>query len=407
MPKAVISKAEIKETNTRITRSGNNTGSIRKRNNGSWEARVTVGRDTRTGRQVQKSIYGQTKKEVRQKMQQLIIDVDNGKYHEPNEMTVQEWMKEWLEVFCKNKLKQYTYTSYNTIIRTHINPNIGKVRMEVLRGIDVQRMYNRFADAGMAPKTIKNIAAVMHKAFSIAMKQDIIDSNPCDKAEVPTVQRKEIKPLTDADIPEFLKAIIGHPMENAFALCLFAGLREGECLGLSWSQIDFEKGTITVSQQLQKEKVKGGKYFIAPFTKSNRPRTLMPPMIAFEYLKAERKRQLSNQLAAGMLWDNKDNLVFTNEQGRHLAIFTFYAAFKKIVASIGRPDARPHDLRHTAATVAIASGADVKSVQNMLGHATASFTLNVYAHTSERMMADTASRVQGYYNSLKSGKKGY
>ena len=133
----------------------------------------------------------------------------------------------------------------------------------------------------------------------------------------------------------------------------------------------------------------------------------MPPMIAFDYLKAKRKRQLANQLAAGTLWDNADNLVFTNELGRHLAIFTFYNAFKKIVASIGRPDARPHDLRHTAATVVIASGADIKSVQSPLDHATASFTLNVYAHTSERMMADTASRVQGYYDSLKSGLKGH
>jgi len=262
-------------------------------------------------------------------------------------------------------------------------------------------MYNELTDAGKAPKTIKNIAAVMHKAFNNAIKQDLINSNPCDKAEIPSAPRKEIKPLVDAEIPMFLTAIQGHPMENAFALCLFAGLREGECLGLSWSQVDFDKGTITVSQQLQKEKVKGGKYFIAPFTKSNKSRTLMPPMIAFDYLKAERKRQLANQLAAGTLWDNSDNLVFTNEIGRHLAIFTFYNAFKKIVASIGRPDARPHDLRHTAATVAIASGADIKSVQSLLGHATASFTLNVYAHTSERMMADTASRVQGYYNSLK------
>lgn len=92
--------------------------------------------------------------------------------------------------------------------------------------------------------------------------------------------------------------------------------------------------------------------------------------------------------------------MFTDETGAHWAIHTFYTRFKKIVASIGRPDARPHDLRHTAATVAIASGADVKSVQDMLGHATASFTLNVYAHTSERMREDTAERMQNYYDSL-------
>lgn len=104
---------------------------------------------------------------------------------------------------------------------------------------------------------------------------------------------------------------------------------------------------------------------------------------------------------SGKLWKNSDNLVFTDEMGAHLAIHTFYKYFKKIAASIGRPDARVHDLRHTAATVMIASGADIKSVQDFMGHATASFTLNVYAHTSEQMMKDTAARTQSYYEKLK------
>ena len=92
--------------------------------------------------------------------------------------------------------------------------------------------------------------------------------------------------------------------------------------------------------------------------------------------------------------------MFTNELGNHFAIYTFYSHFKKIAAKMGCPDARPHDLRHTAATVAIANGADIKSVQEFLGHATADFTLNVYAHVTERMQHDTAARVQSYYDNL-------
>ena len=151
---------------------------------------------------------------------------------------------------------------------------------------------------------------------------------------------------------------------------------------------------------LFRSKGKGGVYYIAPTTKSGKPRTIEPPPIAFEYLWAERRKQAENRLKAGPVWNNPDDLVFTNEQGRHYVILTFYKNFKKIAASIGRPDARPHDLRHTAATVAIASGADIKSVQDLLGHATASFTLNVYAHTSEQMMKDTAARMQSYYDNL-------
>ena len=250
---------------------------------------------------------------------------------------------------------------------------------------------------------MKNVAAILHKAFSVAQKQGMIQVNPCDAAELPKATQKEIKPLTDAEIPLFLKAIAGHQMENAYALCLFAGLREGECLGLSWSQVDFEARRITISQQLQKEKKKGAAYYIAPITKSGKPRQIEPPEIAFRYLKAERKRQAENRLAAGELWSTPDNLVFTNEVGRHYSIFTFYKYFKKIAASIGRPDARPHDLRHTAATVAIASGADIKSVQDLLGHAT-SFTLNVYAHSSDQMKKDTAARMQSYYDNLTAKK---
>lgn len=365
-----------------------------------WEGRVTTGRDPGTWKQIQKSFTGKTQKEVRQKMTEAINSLDRGTYTAPTKITVEAWFAEWLKTFVDGKVKPYTLASYDVIIRNHINPAIGRMQLQAVRGTHIQRMYNDMLDKGLSPKTVKNIGAVLHKGFSVAVKQGIISNNPCQSAELPSMKQHEIKPLTDADIPKFLKAIEADPMENAFALCLFAGLREGECLGLSWSQVDFNKQQITISQQLQKEKSRGGEYYIVPFTKSNKPRTIKPPAIAFEYLRREQKRQALNRLQAGAMWSNPQNLVFTNATGCNLKIFTFYSHFKRIAASIGREDARPHDLRHTAATVAIASGADVKSVQSMLGHATASFTLNVYAHTSERMMEDTADRMQNYYSSL-------
>ena len=174
----------------------------------------------------------------------------------------------------------------------------------------------------------------------------IIAANPCDGAELPKTEHKDIHPLADDEIPRFLAAIDESPMRNAYALCLFAGLREGECLGLSWSQVDFERGRITVSQQLQQEKAKGGQYYISPSTKSGKPRTIEPPPIAFEYLRAERVKQMENRLRAGPIWSNPNDLVFTDEAGKHYTFFMFYRHFKQIAASIGRPDARPHDLRH-------------------------------------------------------------
>lgn len=379
-------------------------GSIRQRPDGRWEARVSVGVSPSTGKPVRRSIYGDTQAAVRKQMTAILRELDRGTYQAPNKITVAAWFREWLDTFCANKVKPLTYQSYEGIIKNHIIPAMGAMELQSVKGMHIQKIYNAMTAAGLSGKTVKNVSAVLHKAFSVALKQGMIAASPCEGAELPKAARHEITPLTDEEIPRFLEAIDASPMRNAYALCLFAGLREGECLGLSWNQVDFQRGRITISQQLQKEKTKGGRYYIAPTTKSGKPRIIEPPPIAFEYLRAEKVRQAENQLAAGTVWSNPDDLVFTDGTGKHYAISTFYKYFKKIAASIGRPDARPHDLRHTAATVAIGSGADVKSVQDMLGHATASFTLNVYAHTSEKMMQDTAARMQSYYDGL--SKKG-
>ena len=375
-------------------------GTIRQRSNGKWEARVVVGVNPGTGKPIRRSIYADTQKEVRRQMTAILRELDSGTYQAPNKIKVSDWMQEWLTTFCEGKVKPLTMQTYSGLIRNHINPAIGAMELQAVKGTHIQKLYNSMIKAGLSGKLVQNVSAVLHKAFSVANKQGIIRTNPCDGAERPKVERREIKPLADNEIPLFLSAIEDSPMRNAYALCLFAGLREGECLGLSWKQVDFQRGRITVSQQLQQKKTGGCEYFLAPTTKSGKPRTIEPPPIAFEYLRAEKRRQAENRLKAGPAWSNPDDLVFTNELGWHYMILTFYKNFKRIAASIGRPDARPHDLRHTAATVAIASGADIKSVQDLLGHATASFTLNVYAHTSEQMMKDTAARMQSYYDSL-------
>ena len=231
---------------------------------------MTVGRDPGTGKQIQRSFTGKTQKEVREKLQATAVEISKGTYQTPNKITVSAWMKEWLTTCCANKVKPLTYQSYSAIIKNHIVPAIGAVELQAVRGAQIQRLYNSMTQAGLSGKTVKNVSAVLHKAFSVALKQGIIVANPCDAAELPKAEHKEIRPLADSEIPRFLAAIDGSPMRNAFALCLFAGLREGECLGLSWKQVDFEKGRITISQQLQKSKA-GGEYYIAPAPKAASP----------------------------------------------------------------------------------------------------------------------------------------
>ena len=386
------------------SRTAAGSGSIRQRRDGRWEARVTVGKDTATGKPVRRSIYGATQAEVRAALTKVLRELDTGTYQKPEKMTVSAWMDDWMETFARNSIKPLTAHCYQIAIRTHINPSIGALELQSVRGIHIQKVYNKMTDAGLSAATVTRIGSILHRAFDAARKQGIIPVNPCDNAELPKGKRHDIAPFTDDEIPLFLSAIDNHRFRNAYALCLFAGLREAECLGLSWKQVDFQNSRITINQQLQFKPKQG--YWIASTTKSGKPRTIAPPKIAFEYLRAERVKQAESRLRAGELWDNPDDLVFTDEMGKHYAIPTFFRNYKRIVTSIGRPDARIHDMRHTAATIAIAAGSDIKSVQALMGHSSAAFTLNVYTHASERMMEDTAARMQGYYDGLKRAAKG-
>lgn len=185
------------------TRNAQGSGTIRQRPDGRWEARYTIGRDPGTGKQVQRSVYGATQQEVRKKLAQITAAIDRGTYQAPNRITVSEWMDEWLTTFCAGKVKPLTYQSYAGIIKNHINPAFGAVELQAVKGTHIQKLYNAMTEAGLSGKTVKNVSAILHKAFNVALKQGIVQVNPCDAAELPKAERHEISPLADEEIPLF------------------------------------------------------------------------------------------------------------------------------------------------------------------------------------------------------------
>ena len=180
-------------------------------------------------------------------------------------------------------------------------------------------------------------------------------------------------------------------------------MREGEIIGLKWDRVDFDKGTILIDRQLHREKKKGGKYVFAPL-KNGKSRTVMPAPFVMALLRKQRAHQAEMRFTAAELWEDS-GLVFTDELGHHLATHTVYKNFKALVASIGRPDARFHDLRHSYAVASIRSGDDIKTVQENLGHATAAFTLDKYGHVTEQMKQASAERMEHYIDGILSQKE--
>lgn len=393
-------------TKKEMNRAANGLGTIRKKTvtrNGKeytyWEARYTEGYHPGTGKQLQRSITGKTQKEVAQKLKAATAALDAGTYLAPCKMTVGQWMDIWAADYLGG-VKPYTVVDYTANIRKHIKPALGAIRLEALNAHTIQGFYNAFvkpADEGgkgLSAKTLKNVHCVLHKALQQAVSLGYIHFNPADACILPRVVKKEITPLDEEQTKAFLSAIKGHPLEMLFTVTLFTGLRKGEALGLCWNCIDFKRGTILIDKQLQRERKKGGTYVFAPL-KNDKARTVSPAPWVMQLLKHHRAVQAEQRLKVGPMWEDS-GLVFTDNIGRHLDIHTIQRAFKPIVTSIGRPDARFHDLRHSYAVAAIRSGDDIKTVQGNLGHATAAFTLDVYGHVTDQMKQESARRMENY-----------
>ena len=384
------------------TRGAQGAGTIRQRKDGRWEARYTVGRDPGTGKQVQRSVYGATQQDVRKKLAQLTTAIDSGTYKEPCKMTVGQWLDIWTADYLGG-VKPFTVVSYTGHIKNHIKPTLGAVKLEALNAHTIQGFYNgltveREGKPGLSPKTVKNIHGVLHKALQQAVKIGYLRFNPADACELPRVVRKELKPLDEEQSKAFLKAIQGHRFELLYTVVLFTGMREGEALGLTWDSVDFQKGTVLINKQMQREKKKNGQYLLVP-TKNGKSRTITPAPWVMKLLRVQRSRQAEQRIKVGPMWEDS-GLVFTSETGHHLAIHTVYKDFKQIAASIGCPDTRFHDLRHSYAVAAIRSGDDIKTVQGNLGHATAAFTLDVYGHVTDQMKKESAARMESYIKSV-------
>ncbi len=388
-------------------------GTIRKRSDGRWEAQYTVGFDPATGKQKQKSIYGKTQKEVRERLTEITTELDDGTYIEPSNMTLEAWMSIWLEDYMFDK-KWSTIKHYKAQAKAHILPALGKVPLSQLDPHRIQSFYNSLLRGSggkqplgpISPKSIRNVHGILSKCLSTAVKLEYLRRNPAEMVTLPRLERKEIQPLTDAQVGALVAAIGSDGYGTLLKVVVFTGLRLAEAIGMTWDCVDFEKRRLTINKQLQKRPLAEGGFTFTPL-KNGITRVIAPAPFVLELLKRWRQVQAEERLKAGWEWqgwksekEHQSAFVFTTPLETHLHPQTVYIHFKKFATEIGAPNARVHDLRHTHAVLSLQNGDDIKTVQGNLGHATAAFTLDVYGHVSERMKEDSANRMQQYIENL-------
>ena len=360
---------------------GNGEGSISRRKNGGWMGQYVV--HTVEGRK-RRTVYGKTRKEVAKKLAKGLSDRENGLVFDAGTLTVGEYMDRWLNDSVRGTVKETTYANYSYIVRVHISPVLGRMRLKHLTPGHVRGLYGEKFGTNLSAATVKKMHVVLRKALSQALSDGLIPRNAADGVKLPrgSAPGEEIKPLNFEECGAFLESSHGERLEALNVLAVHCGLREGELLTLRWDNVDLDaaKPALLVRHTLTRGE-KGRGWIVGASTKSGKGRRVRLTRRSVAALKDHRKRQLEERMRLGGLWQDQ-GLVFPNETGSLFNPSNLRnRSFKRIKVRSGvRADLRFHDLRHTCATLLLSEGVNAKVVSEMLGHASITITVNTYSH---------------------------
>ena len=379
-------------------RRGHGEGAIYQRADGRWCASVDLG--IIQGKRRRKVIYGKSRKEVADKLKALHRDQVAGINIAPEQQTVQQFLEQWLEQSIKLQRRPKTYHSYAQIVRLYLIPHLGQRQLSKLTPEHVQAMQNALLasggvdQCGLAPRTVQYVRAVLRKALNQALKWGYVARNAAELVDSPRVEKYKIAPLSQAQAQRLLDAVQGHRLEALYRLTLSLGLREGEVLGLSWDDIDFDQQTLRITGALQR---RDGRFQrVEPKTASS-VRTLPLPVTLLRMLQAHRIAQHEERALRGEAW--KDHgLVFPSNVGTPISPRNLVRHFKTVLKRAGLPETtRFHDLRHSCATLLIAQGVHPRVVMEILGHSQISVTMNTYGHVLPETQREAADKIDALF----------
>ncbi len=366
---------------------GNGEGSIHRRKDGGWCAQYTV--YTAKGRK-RKSLYGKTRAEVNAKLTRAMSDRDDGLVFDADNLTLGDYLRRWLEDSVKYTVRDTTYERYEQIVRKHIGPALGNLKLKKVAPTHVRGLYKEKLQS-LSPRTVQYIHVTLHKALKQAVTDGLIPRNVTETVKAPQVRREEIKPLTLEQVKALLCAARGDRLEALYVLAIHTGLRQGELLGLRWEDVDLETRTLQVKRTLIT--MKGGPVLSAPKTNGSK-RSVKLTQSAVVGLREHLERQLEDKDKVSGLWE-ENGLVFASEVGKPLDRRDLTTRrFKPLLEQARLPQIRFHDLRHTCATLLLTKNVNPKIVSEMLGHATIAITLDTYSHVLPNMQEHAAKALE-------------
>ena len=356
-------------------RRGHNEGTIVERKNKKGEI---------TGYQVQISVDGgrrthteKTKAAARKWMLQAKSDASQGTLGARRPPTLSAYLVDtWLPSIA-DKVRGRTRVGYALNVR-RVPEWLGMKRLDELRPSDFQRFCNELTKSGKAPNTVRQVNATMHKAMQDALRLDLVNRNPTEGVELPRLAQREISFYTEEQLARLFRATAGDRFHALWVVLGTLGVRLGEALGLKWSDVDWEQGTVTIMRKLDRDREQHELVLSDLKTKYSR-RTLHLGAGPLAALQAHRDRQDFERKRAGITWQD-NGLIFTTTCGGPLHQVRIHEHWTPAVAKAGLPRYNPHALRHSVASNLLRGGCELMKVARMLGHRNATMVLQVYGH---------------------------
>jgi integrase len=362
---------------------GWNEGTISKRTNGSYRAQITL-----EGKRL--SFTGKTIQECRAWIKQMVGQIDGGLSYQGASMTFGEYLEVWLRTVRQNR-RAKTYLSYRGIADRYILPAFGTVRLRDLQPYRIEQYLTTESEKRVGDRTCQIIYAIMHACLETTVRKGLLGRNPLDAVEKPKVRHpKKIVTLQPEQIQQLLIAAEGNRDAVLYHLALTTGLREGEIIGLKWSDLDWERGRLKIQRQVQR--IKGqGLVFSEPKTQfGNRVIAVGP--ITLVKLREHRQQQKLEKAIIIHRWQEND-LIFPTTIGTPRDPHNLLKCFKEILGKAGLPDMRFHDLRHTSVTLILNDiGAPIKEAQHRAGHTSPSTTINIYGGETTSKLDEVVAR---------------
>jgi integrase len=330
-------------------------------------------------------LYAATRAEVAKKLNATLKLHQDGLPMPPERLTVETYLKNWLAEI-KNSVRPRTHQRYEQYVRLHAIPEIGKVKLTKLNPQHLQRLYAGRLDAGISPQTVVHLHRCLHTALKRAARFNLVQRNVADllvAEDLPKVQRKEVKTFTPEQARHFLAAVREDHLQALYVVAITTGMRQGELLGLHWSDVDLAGGVATVRCSLQR--TPENRLEIGETKTKDSVGTVQLTTLAVDALRRHKAGQAERRLRLGDRWDDQD-LVFPNSKGRPINPTNLLRReFYPLLAEAKLPRIPFHGLRHSTATLLLGQGVPTRIVSDLLRHSDTKITENLYMHVTPTM----------------------